>query len=319
MNTKTLRTLLTGVTTSSLLLLSLLQNAQAQNNQELSLKSTYDCQQQSYRHAQLTPQFKLGKLADFSDNSVLISKMGNIKIDDHQVYVRQERSRSQIHNLQDLYNTEQPRNPGTTLGQHTQDVLEQFDSLWPKFVVRLSGKPFNKSEGEISELKNLLRLAISLHDIGKTVDPLRQKQHEFTIPIVCYVAQHYDLTPAQIRLMTALIGNDIFGYYVRSEDRPSDIERNTLDALQELADYSGVSLKEYFELQKLFYTADASSYANVRQSAFVDDANDGLHIRDRADMHFKDLLNELNARRDRWTINGNQSFNSLIAPAAGTK
>jgi hypothetical protein len=162
-----------------------------------------------------------------------------------------------------------------------------------------------------------MRLAISLHDIGKTVDPLRQKQHEFTIPIVCYVAQHYDLTPAQVRLMTALIGNDIFGYYVRSEDRPSDIEKNTLDALQELADYSGVSLKEYFELQKLFYTADASSYSNVRQTAFIEDANDGLHIRDRADMHFKNLLNELNSRPDRWSVNGTNSADFSQSSSAG--
>jgi hypothetical protein len=113
-----------------------------------------------------------------------------------------------------------------------------------------------------------LKFTIALHDIGKpyAIDQgNKDRQHEYTLPILEEVFSRFDFSENETKLAKALVSNDFMGDLVRGIIDPKTAKRK----FTKIAKEAGMSLADYVPLQFLFYTIDAGSYPSLRQTVFT--------------------------------------------------
>lgn len=113
---------------------------------------------------------------------------------------------------------------------------------------------------------------ILVHDIGKPLG-VRKKQHEHTVPIAKKALKKWGFSPIEVEFALTLIDNDIIGELVQPQYRVK--VQDAYDALDKLSAQVGLSLKQYLELQTLFYVSDASSYPYIKSVGFREDKRTG--------------------------------------------
>lgn len=148
---------------------------------------------------------------------------------------------------------------------HTGGGLQNFLRQFPFFESR-----FSHLESDI-RIYETLKLALALHDIGKgraIKAGDKDKQHEFTLPILRQVMTQFNFNEAEIRLAETLVGNDVIGETFNPRINLS--VETALLKLQDLAVKAEVSPSNFIELQLFFYTVDAGSYSALRAELFVE-------------------------------------------------
>lgn len=146
----------------------------------------------------------------------------------------------------DEYNSDLQLIDGDNLGQHSSKVLNQFE------------KYFASKKLPLGMDKNVFRLVLALHDIGKPKALKEQNKdlhHEYSAQIIGKVLGDIDYNEAEIRLAMSLVSKDPIG----SLFKRGSIKKCASDVI-EMAKLANVDPVEFLELLIILFTCDASSY-----------------------------------------------------------
>lgn len=164
---------------------------------------------------------------------------------------------------------------GYSIKQHTLMVFDVFAEQFTHYQTHYKFRVPSDVR-----LFQTLKFAIALHDIGKPYSieaGNKNRQHEFTVPIVEKALAHFGFSVNEAKLAKALIGNDIMSDLVKGEiDAPTAKLK-----LATVAETVGIPLVDYVPLQFLFYTIDAASYPTLRQRIFMT-TEEGLIVPNRS-------------------------------------
>lgn len=164
-----------------------------------------------------------------------------------------------------------------TIGAHTSMVMDQFEDQKGHYDLQGLQQRMRQQPGfEHFNAERFMKAVIVFHDIGKSLcNGDNARQHEFTLPILRDTMKAMGFNEQEIRLAANLVDNDLLGEWQAGKRHDVGEVRGGLRAL---AQDSGVNLRDYLTMQKLFYISDASSYPPLR-TAFMDtDANGKLHF-----------------------------------------
>lgn len=193
--------------------------------------------------------------------------------------------------LKHLFEASAHVDEGYSIGLHTEMVLAQFEAQ--KNYYRLDNIQINGTP--LSHPKKFLRAVIALHDIGKSLGP-RALQHENTIPILRHFMAQLGFTENEVRLAVELVNHDLIGKMARQWSWLASALFNTnsvASQLQEKASRLNMTPEDFMTLQTLLYVSDASSYPEVRQSAFTEARDGRLTLRSGfLEKLSKDVLNK---------------------------
>ncbi len=149
-----------------------------------------------------------------------------------------------------------------TVGEHTDRVLKQYRSQ----VGHYDLDRIQKSYPELGNLNTLMLTMIALHDIGKSLGN-REDQHYFTVPILIHFLTLWGFNENQVRLAKELVDHDLIGEMIQGKGRRTP--HTVYTVIVEKAKQTGLSTQDFFDLQTLFYTSDASSYPSLLQALFI--------------------------------------------------
>lgn len=150
---------------------------------------------------------------------------------------------------------------GYTIKEHTEMVLRRFTEQ--KKHVNLCAL---QKDLKIKDLEKLMLCTITLHDIGKAIGT-RSAQHQNTIPLLEAVLKRVGYDEKAVELAKALVNHDTLGELVRPTFNRG--VKQAYDKLKKISRSAQVPLQAFFELQRLFYTCDATSYPSVLKKCFL--------------------------------------------------
>jgi sRNA-binding carbon storage regulator CsrA len=108
---------------------------------------------------------------------------------------------------------------------------------------------------------NLYLLLFALHDIGKPLGR-RQQQHANTLQVINEVRSYLPVDDQSLMVMKELIDNDhLFSNYILNPE--SNLEA-TVQTLRTKAQKVGLSIRDYYYLQMIYYQFDVISYPALR-------------------------------------------------------
>jgi len=137
-----------------------------------------------------------------------------------------------------------------TLRTHTLAVLKTFERA---FAPRPLPGGFNK---------NLFRLMLALHDIGKPraiAEGDKNRQHGYTSGMVKRIRPHLPFDDDSLKTLLSLIDGDPIGPYLRG--RSSSDEAYGL--ILRMASGSGLDPQTFFDLLTIYYQTDVISYTTA--------------------------------------------------------
>lgn len=136
---------------------------------------------------------------------------------------------------------------GYTLEEHTLMVMRQFE------------KYFGDKDLPSGIDKNMFRLILALHDVGKP-EALskggKHLQHEYTQRYIKSLFEALGIDEKHTGLALMLASGDPIGKYLRS--RMNAMQTRT--AIEEMAKEAKMEIDEFFELLCIYYKLDAGSY-----------------------------------------------------------
>ena len=146
---------------------------------------------------------------------------------------------------------------GYTIERHTLQGLDQLASQEKYFAWHEIHAPPNL------DVKKALETAFALHDSGKplAIELGNQAMHgELSVEILTQVMNRAGYSKAEVDLARALVGNDAIGRMIQGRITPQE----AFEQLVEISSHTNLEPQEFFKLQSLFYTADASAYPDLR-------------------------------------------------------
>jgi len=138
---------------------------------------------------------------------------------------------------------------------HTGLVLDQFE-LQKKYysLDQISNRRFHSRR-----LESLMKAALLLHDIGKSLGPT-ENQHYYTKHLFTHYLSKWGFTSDEISVVHEIVDHDELGQMIKFNGNP----KTAYDSLRERARRAKMTEKDFFALQTLFYVSDASSYPNLQ-------------------------------------------------------
>lgn len=136
---------------------------------------------------------------------------------------------------------------GYTLKQHTLMVMSQFE------------KYFGDKDLPSDVDKNMFRLILALHDVGKPKAISKggkHLQHEYTQGYIQSLFGHLDIDERHTDLALVLVSSNPIGKYLTSRLNATQ----TRDVIEEMASKARIPINEFFELLCIYYKLDAGSY-----------------------------------------------------------
>jgi hypothetical protein len=172
-----------------------------------------------------------------------------------------------------------PNQPNLTIEAHTRRVMGQYEQQKAHYDLQgveasLRGQPgFENFNAD-----RFMKMVLLFHDIGKgEATQTGREQHEVTLPILRDAMMKLGFSEQEVRLAANLVDNDLLGEW--QSGKRHDVTE-TRSRLRALAQDSGVPLKAFLTMQKLFYISDASSYPTLRAAFMREDGNHKLHFRE---------------------------------------
>ncbi|MDR2788731.1 MAG: hypothetical protein LBD06_10355 [Candidatus Accumulibacter sp.] len=170
-----------------------------------------------------------------------------------------------------------PGQPQLTIAGHTQQVMTQYEQQKGHYDLQaLEDSVRGKPGFENFNADRFMKAVLLFHDIGKG-EAFQQgrEQHEVTTPILREAMRKMGFSEEETRLAANLVDNDLLGEWQSGKTHDAGEVRSRL---RQLAQDSGVSLKDYLTMQKLFYISDAASYPPLRSAFMETDASGRLHF-----------------------------------------
>ena len=179
---------------------------------------------------------------------------------------------------------------GYSIGVHTRRVLRLCAEQLPLFDLQsVKVRPG-------IDLQRTLRFALAVHDVGKAVAVEAGDtafQHEFTGPLLRRLMTQWGFGAEEVVLAETLVDNDLIGQVLHPEVRLDPNE--AAKALAGRARDVGMTPRDFFTLQALFYTSDAASYPSLRDQLFVAQADGKLEPHDARFSQLRTLLERATA------------------------
>ena len=117
------------------------------------------------------------------------------------------------------------------------------------------------------DFEKLFKVLIAVHDIGKGLAIEagdKRLQHHYTLPIVERVLTELGYNESEIAVAKALVGHDALGQLLT---RRINVQK-AYEIIVAMAQKAEIPLKDFFHLQTLYYTSDATSYPYVKNNFF---------------------------------------------------
>ena len=136
---------------------------------------------------------------------------------------------------------------GYTLKEHTLMVMKQFE------------KYFGNKDLPSDIDKNIFRLVLALHDIGKPEAISKggkHLQHEYTQRYIQSLFRDLGIDERHTNLTLALVSEDPIGKYLTSRMDSTQ----TRKVIEEMANKARIPINEFFKLLCIYYKLDAGSY-----------------------------------------------------------
>lgn len=136
---------------------------------------------------------------------------------------------------------------GYTIRRHTGMVMGQFRKYFS----------YQPLPGGVSS--DLMEMTLALHDIGKPeaiAAGSKDLQHEFTDPHIRAAAHSLGYSEEQVRLAASLAAADTIGLFLMRKGSAQEHAQ----ALASMAQGTGLTTQEFYDLVKIFYQSDAGSY-----------------------------------------------------------
>lgn len=133
------------------------------------------------------------------------------------------------------------------LETHTFFVINEFD------------KYFHSAKLPIT--RNLFRLLLALHDIGKpkaSEDENISNQYIYTVEIINEIKWMLPFKAEEIELCISVVNGDPIGMYLRDKITLSDSKSQIL----KMASSSGITLPDFFRILIVYYQCDIASYTH---------------------------------------------------------
>lgn len=131
------------------------------------------------------------------------------------------------------------------LEKHTLLVMNEFEKYF--------------STTELPTSKNLFRLMLALHDIGKPKafnEGNKNNQYQYTVEMINNVRNALPFQSNEIDLIIALVGNDVLGLYMQNL---ISIE-NAKQQIIKLAQQTNLPVSAFYKLITVYYQCDIGSY-----------------------------------------------------------
>jgi hypothetical protein len=147
----------------------------------------------------------------------------------------------------DFYLTDAAVWEGYSLGEHTIMVIRQFERYFSDQTLPGGLEP------------NVFRLILALHDIGKPEAISKGgkwMQHKYTLRIIEKVFTELGIKKEWKELAKSLISCDPLGKYLRDKRGREQTEAEIIH----MAEQSGQTSRDFFNLLLIFYKVDAGSY-----------------------------------------------------------
>ncbi|MDR2737937.1 MAG: hypothetical protein LBB18_03295 [Puniceicoccales bacterium] len=190
-----------------------------------------------------------------------------------------------IPGINELYENEAQVSEGYSVGEHSREVLGQFD-YWKEFFNLGKIEKKMRSVPGFSDFKaeEFIMVMLLLHDIGKSVGPSALEQHIFTVPIMAAIMRNLGFSNDQVKLAELIVGNDLIGEFQKSEvkDDQSKQAHRVTGKLGELAHEARVPSWVFCELEYLFYICDASASPNLLSNEMQMDENGQLAFKSKS-------------------------------------
>jgi hypothetical protein len=169
--------------------------------------------------------------------------------------------------------------PLLTIEAHTRQVMALYEQQKGHYDLRGVEDSVRGQPGfENFNADRFMKMVLLFHDIGKGLavhmSPPRD-QHEVTTPILRDAMMKIGFSEQEVRLAANLVDNDLLGEW---QSGKSHSVAETRSRLRALAQDSGIPLKAYLTMQKLFYISDAGSYPPLRASFMREDDSHKLHF-----------------------------------------
>lgn len=136
---------------------------------------------------------------------------------------------------------------GYTLEQHTLMVMRQFE------------KYFSDKNLPSGLDKNVFRLILALHDVGKPEAISKggkYLQHEYTQKYIQSLFEHLAFEEKYTNLAVVLVSGDPIGKYLTNRADAAQTKKT----IEEMASRAKIPTNEFFELLCVYYKLDAGSY-----------------------------------------------------------
>jgi hypothetical protein len=146
--------------------------------------------------------------------------------------------------------------PNNTLKGHTEKVLNHLEDYLARGMISEVQPP----DG-VRDLSELMRGIMLLHDIGKPQAAKEHKketlQHPYTLTMMDKIFKEMGWNEKEIQIAKTLTDHDIIGSLFKYN---GDGLKEAASALKSKAQALGMSSKDFFALQALFYCSDATAY-----------------------------------------------------------
>ncbi|MDR1124593.1 MAG: hypothetical protein LBM64_00805 [Deltaproteobacteria bacterium] len=171
--------------------------------------------------------------------------------------------------------------PLLSIEAHTRQVMDLYEQQKGHYDLQGLEASLREQPGfENFNADRFMKMALLFHDIGKgQAVHTGREQHEVTTPILRDTMTKLGFSEQEVRLAANLVDNDLLGEWQTGKSHDVAETRSRLRAL---AQDSGIPLKAYLNMQKLFYISDAGSYPDIRKNFMHADKADNADNADNA-------------------------------------
>ena len=149
---------------------------------------------------------------------------------------------------------------GYSIGEHTALALNWLENQKKHYPL----DEITQRYPELGNLHELLRVALLLHDVGKSLGPA-DEQLQNTLPIAEKYLRAWGFSDHQVKVALMWIQGPSYGELIKEEVELSAVLEKVISQAKD----SGVRFSDWLELSFLFYLADAGSYPFVRENFFT--------------------------------------------------
>jgi hypothetical protein len=158
-----------------------------------------------------------------------------------------------------LFKADAQVSEGYSIGEHTALALKGLENQKKYYPL----DEIARRHPELGDLYELLRAALLLHDIGKSLGPA-DEQLQNTLPIAEKYLRAWGFSDHQVKVALMWIRGSSYGELIKEEVELSAVLENVISQAKD----SGMQFSDWLELSFLFYLADAGSYPFVRENFF---------------------------------------------------